>query len=57
MELKLKILNDEKRLLLEEITSLKAFIKHGVKKSQEKTKDRDKVMKGDFWKGIESIQM
>jgi hypothetical protein len=56
MELKLKILNDEKRLLLEEITSLKAFIKQGVK-SQEKTKDKDKVMKGDFWKGIESIQM
>lgn len=57
MELKLKILNDEKRLLLEEITCLKAFIKHGVKKSQEKTKDKDEVMKGDFWKGIESIQM
>lgn len=57
MELKLKILNNEKRLLLEEITSLKAFIKHGVKKSQEKTNDKDEVMKGDFWKGIESIQM
>ena len=31
MELRLKILKDEKKLLLEEITNLKAFIKDGVK--------------------------
>jgi hypothetical protein len=31
MELRLKILKDEKKLLLEEITNLKAFIKDRVK--------------------------
>ena len=31
MELRLKILKDEKRLLLDEITNLKAFIKDGVR--------------------------
>ena len=40
MELRLQILNEEKRLLLEEITSLKAFIKQGVK-NQGKTNDKE----------------
>ena len=47
MELRLKILKDEKKLLLEEITNLKAFIKDGVKNGvykQNKQKEKQQVM-------------
>jgi hypothetical protein len=43
MELKLKILKDEKKLLLEEITNLKAFVKDGIKTGVYKQKEKQKT--------------
>ena len=55
MDLKLRILNDEKRLLLEEITALKGYIKESNKKNinKDNSESKKKTMNSEeFWKNL-----